>query len=170
MPLKIMILGANGFIGSALTNAILRTRPWEVYGIDLSDNKLKIEVFPNSQLGTQAGMVTHDLPELTAPVTLLMTSADTVLIGEPRGAPGSATETRFVSFKLEPVLGPTAIASLAVRGFDGRALWRDGDTVYASTASGGRAVFCTVWTRGRLIVVLSGVSGIRSTSAVAPLL
>jgi nucleoside-diphosphate-sugar epimerase len=40
MPLKIMILGANGFIGSALTNAILRERDWEVYGIDLSDNKL----------------------------------------------------------------------------------------------------------------------------------
>ncbi|HEY3786833.1 MAG TPA: bifunctional UDP-4-keto-pentose/UDP-xylose synthase [Steroidobacteraceae bacterium] len=41
MALKIMILGANGFIGSALTNAILRTRTWEVYGIDLADNKLK---------------------------------------------------------------------------------------------------------------------------------
>src|ERR1700719_3741019 len=40
MALKIMILGANGFIGSALTNAILRTRPWEVYVIDLADNKL----------------------------------------------------------------------------------------------------------------------------------
>ena len=40
MALKIMILGANGFIGSALTNAILRTTPWEVYGIDLADNKL----------------------------------------------------------------------------------------------------------------------------------
>src|SRR5207237_5324386 len=40
MALKIMILGANSFIGSALTNAILRTRPWEVYGIDLADNRL----------------------------------------------------------------------------------------------------------------------------------
>ena len=40
MPLKIMILGANGFIGSALTSAILRERDWEVFGIDLSDNKL----------------------------------------------------------------------------------------------------------------------------------
>ena len=40
MALKIMILGANGFIGSALTAAILRQRDWEVYGIDLSDNKL----------------------------------------------------------------------------------------------------------------------------------
>jgi nucleoside-diphosphate-sugar epimerase len=41
MALKIMILGANGFIGSALTSAILRTRSWEVYGIDLADNKLR---------------------------------------------------------------------------------------------------------------------------------
>ena len=40
MSLKIMILGANGFIGSGLTDAILRERDWEVYGIDLSDNKL----------------------------------------------------------------------------------------------------------------------------------
>ena len=38
MALKIMILGANGFIGSALTGAILSKRDWEVYGIDLSDN------------------------------------------------------------------------------------------------------------------------------------
>ncbi|TLY77258.1 MAG: bifunctional UDP-4-keto-pentose/UDP-xylose synthase [Gammaproteobacteria bacterium] len=40
MALKVMILGANGFIGSALTNAILRTRDWEVYAMDLADNKL----------------------------------------------------------------------------------------------------------------------------------
>src|SRR6185503_19197903 len=37
---RVVILGANGFIGSALTTAILRTRDWEVYGIDLSDHKL----------------------------------------------------------------------------------------------------------------------------------
>ena len=40
MSLKIMILGANGFIGTALTNAILKARDWDVYGIDLADNKL----------------------------------------------------------------------------------------------------------------------------------
>ena len=40
MPLRIVLLGANGFIGSALTAAILRTRDWEVYGIDLSNHKL----------------------------------------------------------------------------------------------------------------------------------
>lgn len=39
--MKVMILGANGFIGSALTSAIINSRPdWEVFGIDLSDNKL----------------------------------------------------------------------------------------------------------------------------------
>ena len=39
-PLNIMILGANGFIGSALSAAILANRPWHVYGIDLADHKL----------------------------------------------------------------------------------------------------------------------------------
>jgi nucleoside-diphosphate-sugar epimerase len=37
VPLKVVILGANGFIGSALTAAILAERPmWEVYGMDLA--------------------------------------------------------------------------------------------------------------------------------------
>jgi nucleoside-diphosphate-sugar epimerase len=39
-PLKVMVLGVNGFIGSALTRAILAERPWQVFGIDLSDHKL----------------------------------------------------------------------------------------------------------------------------------
>ncbi len=40
MPLKILILGANGFIGSSLTNAILRQKDWEVYGMDVGSHKL----------------------------------------------------------------------------------------------------------------------------------
>lgn len=40
MTRRIVILGANGFIGSALTAAMLRTKDWEIYGIDLSDHKL----------------------------------------------------------------------------------------------------------------------------------
>src|SRR4029079_14877450 len=40
MAYRVVILGANGFIGTALTAAILRTRDWEVYGMDLSDHKL----------------------------------------------------------------------------------------------------------------------------------
>jgi nucleoside-diphosphate-sugar epimerase len=38
--MKILILGVNGFIGNALTRRILSTTGWEVFGMDLSDNKL----------------------------------------------------------------------------------------------------------------------------------
>jgi nucleoside-diphosphate-sugar epimerase len=40
MPLKVLILGANGFIGSSLTHAILKEKDWEVYGMDVGDHKL----------------------------------------------------------------------------------------------------------------------------------
>jgi nucleoside-diphosphate-sugar epimerase len=40
MPLKVLILGANGFIGSSLTHAILKKKDWEVFGMDVGDNKL----------------------------------------------------------------------------------------------------------------------------------
>jgi len=39
--MKILILGVNGFIGNALTRRILNTTDWEVFGMDLSDNKLE---------------------------------------------------------------------------------------------------------------------------------
>lgn len=38
--MKILILGINGFIGSNLTSAILRTTDWEVYGMDMGSDKL----------------------------------------------------------------------------------------------------------------------------------
>ncbi len=41
MPLKVLILGANGFIGSSLTRAILKQKDWEVYGLDIGSNKLE---------------------------------------------------------------------------------------------------------------------------------
>ena len=41
MSLKILILGVNGFIGSHLSEAILKTTDWEVYGMDLQDDKLE---------------------------------------------------------------------------------------------------------------------------------
>lgn len=41
MPLRILILGANGFIGSSLTRAILRQKDWEVYGMDIGSHKLE---------------------------------------------------------------------------------------------------------------------------------
>ncbi len=39
--MKILIVGVNGFIGNALTETILKTTNWEVYGMDLSDNRLE---------------------------------------------------------------------------------------------------------------------------------
>lgn len=40
MSLKILILGVNGFIGSSLTERILRDTDWEVYGMDMGTTKL----------------------------------------------------------------------------------------------------------------------------------
>lgn len=40
MPLKVLILGANGFIGSCLTETILAQKDWDVYGMDIGDHKL----------------------------------------------------------------------------------------------------------------------------------
>ena len=37
---KILILGVNGFIGHHLTQRILETTDWDVYGMDLSSNRL----------------------------------------------------------------------------------------------------------------------------------
>lgn len=39
--MKILILGVNGFIGNALVHRILQETDWEVYGMDLSCNKLE---------------------------------------------------------------------------------------------------------------------------------
>jgi nucleoside-diphosphate-sugar epimerase len=42
MSTKILILGINGFIGSSMAARILHEEPsWEIYGIDLSDHKIK---------------------------------------------------------------------------------------------------------------------------------
>jgi nucleoside-diphosphate-sugar epimerase len=39
--MKVLILGVNGFIGNALTRRILDTTDWEVYGLDMSTDKLE---------------------------------------------------------------------------------------------------------------------------------
>ncbi len=40
MGLKILIFGVNGFIGSSLTERILKDRDWEVFGMDMGCDKL----------------------------------------------------------------------------------------------------------------------------------
>ena len=39
--MKILILGANGFIGSNLSEYILKTRAWEIYAMDIGTDKLE---------------------------------------------------------------------------------------------------------------------------------
>jgi nucleoside-diphosphate-sugar epimerase len=39
--MKVLILGVNGFIGNALTKRILDTTQWEVFGLDMSCDKLE---------------------------------------------------------------------------------------------------------------------------------
>lgn len=39
--MKILILGVNGFIGSTLTDKIMETTDWEVYGMDMDKDKLE---------------------------------------------------------------------------------------------------------------------------------
>ncbi len=41
MSLKVLVLGVNGFIGSALTEAILKEKTWQVYGMDMGADKLE---------------------------------------------------------------------------------------------------------------------------------
>lgn len=40
MSLKVLILGANGFIGNSLVEHILQNTDWEVYGLDLTTDKI----------------------------------------------------------------------------------------------------------------------------------
>ena len=39
--MRVLILGVNGFIGNALTERILTTTDWEVFGLDMSDEKIE---------------------------------------------------------------------------------------------------------------------------------
>ena len=41
MALKVLILGVNGFIGNSLTQSILEQKDWEVYGMDMHNDKLE---------------------------------------------------------------------------------------------------------------------------------
>jgi nucleoside-diphosphate-sugar epimerase len=41
MALRVLILGVNGFIGSGLTEQILKQKDWEVFGMDMACDKLE---------------------------------------------------------------------------------------------------------------------------------
>ena len=61
---KILILGINGFIGNQLTKKILSDTDWEIYGMDLADNKLEHSI-DNPRLHFTKGDITVDKEWIT---------------------------------------------------------------------------------------------------------
>lgn len=57
MSLNVLILGVNGFIGSALVNHILSKTGWHIYGMDLDSHKLT-EFLENPRLHFSQGDIT----------------------------------------------------------------------------------------------------------------
>jgi nucleoside-diphosphate-sugar epimerase len=55
--MKILILGANGFIGSNLSNYILKNRDWDIYAMDLGQDKLS-ECLGNPRFHFTKGSIT----------------------------------------------------------------------------------------------------------------
>ena len=88
----------------------------------------------------RTGVKLRPLPLVRAPLHLLWADADTLLVGEVSGLPGDSRPFFFRAFRIEPD-GPEAEEGYAVRGFDGRALWREGDRLLASTAKGARVLY-----------------------------
>ncbi len=60
MSLKVLILGVNGFIGNCLTQNILGRTNWEVYGMDMDNNKL-IESLDNPRFHFTEGDITINM-------------------------------------------------------------------------------------------------------------
>jgi len=57
VQMKILILGVNGFIGSHLSERILSSTNWEIYGLDIESNKLD-HVINNSRFHFVEGDIT----------------------------------------------------------------------------------------------------------------
>lgn len=78
-------------------------------------------------------------PGLRQPRHLLIDGPESVLVSEPLWLPGDSRSTPFKRLEIRST-GLEEEGNFSVRGFDGRALWRDGDAVWASTAFGARAL------------------------------
>jgi nucleoside-diphosphate-sugar epimerase len=64
--MRILILGANGFIGNSLVSAILKTTDWEVVGMDLEMDRLDKQFLNHERFHFQLGdlAVNHEWIEL----------------------------------------------------------------------------------------------------------
>lgn len=76
---------------------------------------------------------------LRRPRHLVIDGPESVLVSEPPWLPGDSRSLPFKRLQIRSS-GLEEEGNFSVRGFDGRALWRDGASVWASTAYGARAL------------------------------
>jgi len=95
-PLKVLVLGVNGFIGTSLAAAVLKSRDWDLYGMDVSSHKL-------------GDLVDHPL----RPPPLMIVAVTTAAYWDELAAPES--------FGLLHPPSPTSSAGLAAGRQDGAA-------------------------------------------------
>jgi phage tail-like protein len=94
------------------------------------------------------GAALHTLPMAAAPLPLILTAADRLLVGEVSHRPGEPLPCLFREYILHAD-SVEAERGFAVRSFDGRALWLEKDVqqgcdsvrVMASTAAGARPLY-----------------------------
>ncbi len=82
MALKILILGINGFIGNSLAEQILQQKDWEVYGMDLTTDKLQ-GILDNPRLHFTQGDITQNTQWITEQVKLCDVVLPLVAIANP---------------------------------------------------------------------------------------
>jgi nucleoside-diphosphate-sugar epimerase len=59
MTLKVLLLGANGFIGSNLIETALQSKDWQIHGMDIADHNLK-PYLSDERLHFTKGDITRD--------------------------------------------------------------------------------------------------------------
>lgn len=97
MSLKILVLGVNGFIGSGLTEAILKDTDWEIYGMDMANDKITQSLqnqrfhFTEGDIDINKEWVEYHIKNATSPVMkisvhafLLFAMLKSVWVGNPK--------------------------------------------------------------------------------------
>lgn len=78
-------------------------------------------------------------PGLHRPRHLVIDGPKSVLVSEPPWLPGDSRSTPFKRLEIRST-GLEEEGNFSVRGFDGRALWRDGASIWTSTAFGAQVL------------------------------
>lgn len=89
MTLKVLILGINGFIGSNLAEQILQKTSWEIYGLDLTTNKIEHLLdhknlhFTQGDLLTETAWVEDHIQQCAAVLPLVAIANPALYVQDP---------------------------------------------------------------------------------------